>query len=285
MPFQRAEGWDDDARRVAVSMAAARSAGLRVPMRRRAQLTPFLTKLRSSSAASSIRRRPSRNGASPDILSCPARLASSAKAARFWNSPRLRGPLRDLGPRVRRAIEQLEAERVDHAPIVEVAAPPIHLRRRDALRLVDVRRQQPRLVPAGLPQRKREIVVGPDLLRQRLDLRHPHAVGLRRHDAIAQQALAIALRAERFQRGERSFHIARRGRARLRRRSLRCRSLRCRSLRDALRCALGRAPRRAAPLRRSRAALRCLPHRCCYFSSHADAPPCITDEQCFIKFR
>ena len=51
-------------------------------------MTPFLTKLRSSLAARSTRGKASRNGASPHALSCAARLARSAKAARFTNSSR-----------------------------------------------------------------------------------------------------------------------------------------------------------------------------------------------------
>jgi len=53
---------------------------------RSAQLTPFLTKFRSSVAARSMSGRAARNGASPAFLSCPARLARRAKAARLTNS-------------------------------------------------------------------------------------------------------------------------------------------------------------------------------------------------------
>jgi hypothetical protein len=69
----------------------------------------------------------------------------------------------NLSPCVRRAIEKMKACRVAHRPAVEVAAPPIHLRRCDARRLADETREQPRLVRTGCPQRVGELVVAAKL--------------------------------------------------------------------------------------------------------------------------
>ena len=101
-------------------------------------------------------------------------------------------PLRDFGPGVRRAVEQAEAQGVADAPVVEVAAPAVHLRGGDARRLVDKRRQHPGLVPAGVPEGGGELVAAPELLRQHLDVGHRHTEGFARRDAEPRQILAIA---------------------------------------------------------------------------------------------
>ena len=67
--------------------------------------------------------------------------------------------MRDLAEGMRRAVEQVKANGVADAPIVEVAAPTIHLRRRDSLRLVNESGYHAGLVPAGLPQREGEFVI------------------------------------------------------------------------------------------------------------------------------
>src|SRR5262249_5321696 len=76
------------------------------------------------------------------------------------------GPLHDLvpppapgcnlPPRVRRPVEEAEADGVAHTPVVEVPRPAVHLERRDPLRLGDVRRKQASFVPARVPQRRCE---------------------------------------------------------------------------------------------------------------------------------
>jgi hypothetical protein len=88
LPIQRAAAFGESDKRRATVTAAALSAALRRPMRRSAQLTPFLTKLRSSVAARSMSSSPSRKAASPVRLSCSAKQASSANAARLTNSSR-----------------------------------------------------------------------------------------------------------------------------------------------------------------------------------------------------
>src|ERR1051325_6952408 len=79
-------------------------------MPRKAQLTAFLTKLRPSGAARSIKDRHFRNGASPDVLSCSARLASRANAPRRSNSP-----FRELQVRIIRSAWGVRSKRWKHA--------------------------------------------------------------------------------------------------------------------------------------------------------------------------
>ena len=76
---------------------------------------------------------------------------------------------------MRRAVEQVEADRVADGPVVEVAAPAVHLRGRDARRLVDERRQHAGLVPAGVPERGGELVIPPEALGQLLQVAHRYA--------------------------------------------------------------------------------------------------------------
>src|SRR6266850_3001494 len=61
------------------------------------------------------------------------------------------GPLLDLIEGVRRTIEKKKAHCIADAPIIEILAPAIHLRGRDALRFINKRRQHARFIPAGLP--------------------------------------------------------------------------------------------------------------------------------------
>ena len=56
-----------------------------------------------------------------------------------------------LGPRMRRPVEQLEADGVADAPVVEVAAPAIHLRGRDVCRVVHERRRAAALRTSRCP--------------------------------------------------------------------------------------------------------------------------------------
>src|SRR5262249_854199 len=72
--------------RPASPRASARSPPLRLPIPRSAQLTPFLTKLRSSEAAFSMSERHLRNAPSSAVLSRRATEASSANDARLPNS-------------------------------------------------------------------------------------------------------------------------------------------------------------------------------------------------------
>ena len=126
------------------------AATLRLPMLRSAQLTPFLTKLRGSVAAASMSGSRSRN----------ARVGGVLVVQRQRGQQRERGALDELArpfaahwstlrPGVRRAIEQVEGQRVADRPVVEVARPAIHLRRRDARRIGDERR------PASAPRTSR----------------------------------------------------------------------------------------------------------------------------------
>jgi hypothetical protein len=95
----------DAERRCATTSAAAWSVELRVPIRRSAQLTPFITKWRSSRAALSMRASNSRNCASEATLSWPASEAISVKAARCDEFTRGARPFARLVPRERRPDE------------------------------------------------------------------------------------------------------------------------------------------------------------------------------------
>jgi hypothetical protein len=77
-------------------------------------------------------------------------------------------PLLDLAPRVRGAIEQDEAQGVADSPIVEIAAPLVHLGGGHAGGLVNVCRKKTRFVPAAPPQPLREIVTVAELLGEAL---------------------------------------------------------------------------------------------------------------------
>src|SRR5688572_33025255 len=94
------------------------------------------------------------------------------------------GPLRDLGPRVRRAIEQVKAHRIANGPVVEVTAPEVHLPGRDAGRLVDERRQHAGLVPAGLPKSGGELMIPSEALGVLAQGAHRYAKGLVGRDAV-----------------------------------------------------------------------------------------------------
>src|SRR5262245_42532782 len=98
-------------------------------------------------------------------------------------------PLLDLPEGVGRAVEQVEAGRVDDRPTVEVPAPAVHLLGRDEGRVVDERREEARLVPPGLPERLGELVAAPELPCQDVDLAHRDAERLRRGDAVARHPL------------------------------------------------------------------------------------------------
>ena len=155
--------------------------------------TAFLTKCLSSSAARRISWSPSRNGASPASLSCTVRPHRRANAARFCVLRAAAGPGGHLGPGVRRAIEKCEADRVAHAPIVEVAAPSIHLCRGHLSWVVDIRGQQARFVDARLPQTSRQSMVTADLPRQCLDVPHRDAQRAIRNDGVARHRVERGL--------------------------------------------------------------------------------------------
>ena len=119
----------------------------------------------------------------------------------------LAAPLRDLRPGVRGAVEQVEANRVADAPVVEVPAPAVHLRGRDLGRIVDERADHARLVHARVPESRGELVVTPELLAERLHVLHRHAECLVRRDGITRHAVARRLGAVALQPRERRLHL------------------------------------------------------------------------------
>ena len=94
-------------------------------------------------------------------------------------------PLRDFGPGVRRAVEQIETHRVADAPVVEVLAPTVHLSRRDLRRIVDHRGHHARLVHPGTPEGGGEFMVSSKALTQRLHILICNAQCLVRGKSIA----------------------------------------------------------------------------------------------------
>ena len=156
---------------------------------RRAQFTPFFTKLRSSRAPCSMSGRNARKRASGAALSCRARHAIRTKPPRFTNSRGERGPLPRLLPRQRRPVPQLEADGVTVAPVLEARRPGIHLPSGHPFRIADQRREQPRLVPSALPQRDGQVVIGPQLFLQLEQRAHRHSERMLRDDTVARHAL------------------------------------------------------------------------------------------------
>jgi len=101
-------------------------------------------------------------------------------------------PRRDLAKRQRRPIEQVKANRLANAPVIEVLAPLLHRRGRHAPRVIHKCRQHPGLVPPGLPERCRKLMIPPKALCQRLLIHHRNAEELGRLDAEAGEVVAVA---------------------------------------------------------------------------------------------
>src|SRR5262249_54916465 len=93
-------------------------------------------------------------------------------------------PLGDLVPRVRRAVEQVKAKGVADTPVVEVARPAVHLRRGDLPGLVDEGGEHPRLIPAGLAEGQRQLVVPADPFGELLQGGDRDTERLLRHEAV-----------------------------------------------------------------------------------------------------
>src|SRR5262249_42856782 len=77
------------------------------------------------------------------------------------------------------------------APVVEVLGPRVHLPARDLLRVVEHRGEQPRLVPAALPELPGECVVLAVLLGELQHRADWDAERSRRHDPVAKQAVLV----------------------------------------------------------------------------------------------
>ena len=145
------------------------------PMLRSAQLTPFLTKLRSSVAAASISGKPGEEGLVAALLVVQREAGEQGEGGAPDELGRVVGPAVDHREGVRRLVEQLEAERVADRPIVEVAGPAVHLFGRQQGRIADIGGQHARLVDAGFPQRRGERMVAAACLADLLDAGHRHA--------------------------------------------------------------------------------------------------------------
>ena len=184
-----------------------------MPIRRSAQFTPFLTKLRSSVGGLFDERQPFEKRRVAARLVVTGQAREQRERGALAELVALASPGRDAPPRMRRLVEQLEADGVDDAPVVEVAAPAIHLRRRDAQpgRRRRPRASAPRTSPCPTtPAPARGCVRSASRL---LDVRHRDAEGLRRIDAESHEVVDVLLRAEFLERRERVLDLLAQGRA------------------------------------------------------------------------
>ena len=133
------------------------------PMARSAQLTPFLTKLRSSRAAASISGRRARKSASSP-RPCNASDASSAKAARRPNSSSSVAHSSTLAKACGTWSKSLKQTVSTIAQLSKSARQRVHLLRRDRRGVVDHAGDHARLVEAGGPERGGERVVAAERL-------------------------------------------------------------------------------------------------------------------------
>ena len=125
-----------------------------------------------------------------------------------------RGPGLDHRGCVRHAVEELEAGGVDDGPVVEVGPPAVHLVRGHLPGVIDQAGDRARLVPAGLPERGRQAVVGSEGLRDALHGGHGHAHRLFGDDAVARRhRVADPRRGGRFEAGEDRADRGRHGRS------------------------------------------------------------------------
>src|SRR5215468_797173 len=94
----------------------------------------------------------------------------------------------------------METDGVANPPVVEVPAPVIHLRGRDALRFITEGRHHAGIKPAGLPECQGEIVISPETFSQRLHFADRHAKCFGDVDAVSRQPFAVTLAAKTFER-------------------------------------------------------------------------------------
>jgi hypothetical protein len=87
-------------------------------------------------------------------------------------------PLRDLAKGVGSAVEEVEADGVADGPVVEAAAPTVHLGGRDPFGLLHERGQETGLVPTGRPESGGEFVASTEPPGQRIvDIGTPNTLG------------------------------------------------------------------------------------------------------------
>ena len=209
MPSDRGSASAESARRRASFTVAAFSAGLRRPIERRAQLTPFLTKFLPSPAALLAERQKRQERVVAGFLVVEGEAGLQHEARPFLELVALAAPRRGFLPGVRGAVEEHEADGIDDAPVVEVAAPAVHLRRRDEGRVVDVGGDGAGLVPARLPESQGQLVIAPEPFRHLLHGGHRHAPGFLRPDAVALvQVPADARLTQALERGERRADLS-----------------------------------------------------------------------------
>ena len=107
-------------------------------------------------------------------------------------------PLGDLGPRVRGAIEKVEAHRIAECPVIEVFTPSIHLSGCELLGIADEGCEHSGLVHARGPEGHSEWLAAPERLAEGLDVLHRNAVGVVRGDRKRAIPSRVALVLRRF---------------------------------------------------------------------------------------
>jgi hypothetical protein len=100
-------------------------------------------------------------------------------------------PLQGLLPRQRSMCEEMTAGPITHIPIIEVANPPLHLRRSDEPCFVHQSRKNARVVDTGVPEPQSQPVIFPDMPGQRVHLRLGHSVHVLRVNGEPRHALDI----------------------------------------------------------------------------------------------
>src|SRR5262249_44437735 len=117
-------------------------------------------------------------------------------------------PLLHLAPGVRRAVEQVKTGMIADRPAIEILAPAIHLRWRDAPRLVNEARKHPRLEPLRIPECGGQLVIAPEALAQVAQNADRDAERMIRWNREARHPVADPLAAEAIQRSDDCVHFA-----------------------------------------------------------------------------
>jgi hypothetical protein len=172
-----------------VATAAVLSVRFRLPAARRAMLTAFFTKFRSSVARSG---QGSGGTAHRPLFVMQAERPEECKSGAPDELLATLTPPGDLVPSMRRAVKQMEAPSVADRPVIEVVAPATHWRRRQPCRVSHEGNQQARLVipvcqsaaasswfrPSCLPSALMSLTDTPEgTVRRDGEMRHPLARG------------------------------------------------------------------------------------------------------------
>jgi hypothetical protein len=112
-------------------------------------------------------------------------------------------PLLYFAPSMGSLVEKMKAQRVANRPVVEVAAPAVHLGRSDFCRLIHKGGEHASLVPSGLPECSSERVVASQPFAQISKSTDGDSEYLFGADGVARHAFDVALVATPLQPGKR----------------------------------------------------------------------------------